>query len=59
MADYVKRIRTDDGDKQIDYEALANLPTIKTTIDETATDKELASAKAVYEAINGALEADY
>lgn len=28
MADYIKRIRTSDGDKQIDYEALANLPDI-------------------------------
>lgn len=27
MADYITRIRTADGDKQIDYRALANLPT--------------------------------
>ncbi len=26
MADYITRIRTIDGDKQIDYNALANLP---------------------------------
>lgn len=26
MGDYIKKIRTKDGDKQIDYEALANLP---------------------------------
>lgn len=26
MADYIKKIRTSDGDKQIDYTALANLP---------------------------------
>ena len=26
MADYIKKIRTKDGDKQIDYEALANKP---------------------------------
>lgn len=26
MGDYIKRIRTSDGDKQIDYNALANLP---------------------------------
>ena len=26
MADYVTKIRTTDGDKQIDYNALANLP---------------------------------
>lgn len=28
MSDYIKRIRTTTGDKQIDYESLANLPTI-------------------------------
>lgn len=28
MEDYIKRIRTSNGDKQIDYEALANLPTV-------------------------------
>lgn len=26
MNDYIKKIRTTQGDKQIDYEALANLP---------------------------------
>ena len=26
MGDYIKKIRTNDGDKQIDYKALANLP---------------------------------
>lgn len=25
-SEYIKKIRTEDGDKQIDYEALANLP---------------------------------
>lgn len=30
MSDYIKKIRTKDGDKQIDYEALANLPKFKT-----------------------------
>lgn len=28
MSEYIKKIRTSDGDKQIDYTALANLPTI-------------------------------
>lgn len=28
MSEYIKRIRTTSGDKQIDYEALANLPSI-------------------------------
>lgn len=28
MADYVTKVRTSTGDKQIDYNALANLPTI-------------------------------
>lgn len=27
-SNYIRKIRTEDGDKQIDYEALANLPTI-------------------------------
>ncbi len=26
MPDYIKRIRTNEGDKQIDYNSLANLP---------------------------------
>jgi hypothetical protein len=30
MADYISKIRTADGDKQIDYNALANLPLIVT-----------------------------
>lgn len=29
MADYIRAIRTKDGDKQIDYNALANLPAIR------------------------------
>lgn len=35
MADYVTKIRTSSGDKQIDYNALANLPSVytKTEID--------------------------
>lgn len=54
MADFIKKIRTTAGDKQIDYTALGNLPTVKTAIDETATDEELVSAKAVREYVEGA-----
>lgn len=34
MANYIKRIRTDDGDKQIDYEALANKPDLSKKVDK-------------------------
>ena len=34
MADLIKKIRTAKGDLQIDYTALANLPTISYTVDE-------------------------
>ena len=39
MAEYITKIRTADGDKQIDYNALANLPSIKGSLNEV----ELAS----------------
>lgn len=48
MADYVTKIRTEDGDKQIDYEALANLPQADTTLTKSG---EFADAKAVGDAI--------
>lgn len=32
MAQYITKIRTEDGDKQIDYKSLANLPTIDETL---------------------------
>lgn len=32
MAEYITKIRTESGDKQIDYNALANLPTSDTTL---------------------------
>lgn len=55
MADYVKRIRTTTGDKQIDYTALANLPTLL-SIDSTFTDeKKAAGAKATRDLINSTL----
>lgn len=37
MSDYIKRIRTSTGDKQIDYTALANLPTIPNPVDLDTT----------------------
>lgn len=59
MADYIKKIKTDSGEKQIDYEALGNLPEVATEIDETSTYEQLASAKAVHDcvgAISSALD---
>jgi hypothetical protein len=40
MADYVTKIRTENGDKQIDYNALANLPTL-TPVDHKHTKSEI------------------
>ena len=52
MADYIKKIRTSNGDKQIDYEALANLPTIP-SVDTSLTNEGVAAdAKATGDAIN-------
>lgn len=57
MADYVKRVRTEKGDLQIDYTALANLPTPDTTLTKPG---EFADAKATGDAIkqvfNGFIE---
>ena len=36
MAEYIRKIRTITGDKEIDYESLANLPNIP-SVDETLT----------------------
>lgn len=50
MADYIKKIRTQDGDKQIDYKALANLPTslpasdVKAWAKKTAPDTTLSNS---------------
>ena len=44
MSEYVTKIRTDKGDKQIDYNALANLPIIDETLSHAG---QLADAKAV------------
>ena len=49
MADLVKKIRTSSGDLQIDYNALANLPTTDTTL---AASGQAADAKAVGDALD-------
>lgn len=47
MSEYIKRIRTTTGDKQIDYNALANLPTL-VTVDNALTESgKAADAKVV------------
>lgn len=50
MADYIKRIRTEAGDLQIDYEALANLPVSDATLTQSG---KFADAKAVGDRISG------
>ena len=37
MADYIKKMRTENGDLQIDYEALANLPQSDTTLTKSGS----------------------
>ena len=44
MANYIKKIRTDVGDLQIDYEALANLPKADETLSQSG---KFADAKVV------------
>lgn len=36
MAEYITKFRTDQGDKQVDYNALGNLPKIDAEIDENS-----------------------
>lgn len=47
MSQYVTKIRTNQGDKQIDYNALANLPTTDTTLTESgkAADAKIVGDK--------------
>lgn len=52
MADYIKKIRTSNGDKQIDYEALANLPTIPSVDTSLTNEGAAADAKATGDAIS-------
>ena len=55
MADYITKIHTIDGDKQIDYNALANLPDIDSImkVDDTLTqDGFAADAKTTGDAID-------
>ena len=49
MAEFITKIRTDEGDKQIDYNALANLPTTDTTL---SVSGKAADAQAVGEALD-------
>ena len=51
MAQYVTKIRTESGDKQIDYNALANLPQSDATLTQTGS---FADAKATGDAIKAA-----
>lgn len=44
MADFIKKIRTADGDKQIDYNALANLPDLSQKVNKSDIDTELDSS---------------
>jgi hypothetical protein len=46
MALYVTKIRTEEGDKQIDYNALANLPNLEELRDHTHTPESIGAAKA-------------
>lgn len=52
MAEYVTKIRTESGDKQIDYNALANLPQTDATLTKSGA---FADAKAVGDAINAVI----
>lgn len=52
MSDYIKKIRTSNGDKQIDYEALANLPTIPSVDTSLTNEGAAADSKATGDAIN-------
>jgi hypothetical protein len=49
MGQYITRIRTDAGDLQIDYNALANLPDIQSAVDHTHTPESIGAAPADHE----------
>ena len=52
MSDYIKKIRTTTGDKQIDYTALANLPNLLTVDTTLSQSGKAADAKAVGEEVS-------
>lgn len=52
MSDYIKKIRTSNGDKQIDYKALANLPTIPSVDTSLTNEGAAADSKATGDAIS-------
>ena len=52
MSDYIKKIRTSNGDKQIDYKALANLPTIPSVDTSLTNEGDAADSKATGDAIS-------
>ncbi len=43
MADYITKVRTTDGDKQIDYNALANLPDLDQKANISYVDEKFAA----------------
>lgn len=47
MANLIKRIATDDGEAQIDYNALANLPTIPSKTSQLTNDSDFATNESV------------
>lgn len=53
MANYIKQIMTNEGAKQIDYTALANLPTIDAVVTDNSTNA--VQSGAVYDALQGKL----
>ena len=55
MADYVKQVMTINGPVPIDYESLANLPTIDSTVIDGSTNA--VQGGAVYNALEGKLDA--
>ena len=55
MADYIKQVMTKDGPKQIDYTALANLPTIDAQVTENSS--HAVQSGAVYNELKNKLDA--
>ena len=55
MADYIKQVMTIDGPKSIDYQSLANLPTIDATVKAGSTNA--VQGRAVYTELQKKLDA--